>query len=595
MSSFLLFDIIAIALIHSFSQLPLINGQVKNLVILVNQNGSDSQDCLEDTNPHKKCQTIEFVANHIGRGLSNAKIIIESDITISGAVMFERCSNVSIGGENFPTILCNCSQRERSMAAGFTFINVQNLHIANVTFVDCCGSLSMYLNASLAFHESTGIMIRNVTVQQSMLNPGLMLIDCYGEIDIHNSMFIENSYGTQRVGTVPTSYAAGLHMQFSGVIVYANVSITHCLFDKNSSPRYDKLDPDAVLGQPNLNGYSLGGGLGIVFLHNSTGSVINVHDCIIKSNNATNGGGLCIHFQDTATDNVVTISNSLLLNNTGRNGGGGVMISLGQSPSKNHVQFKRVTIERNFAIFGAGTSIAALFSSYKSHPGELVNFSNCIWVGNSGVYSPAVDVSPFRFQQSRQTEGFLPIPLFTNCRFKDHFISRRTNKPHVTQGVLVVTRFSIHFQGSNEFLNNSYSALYLTSGHVVFQPFSQVLFASNVGIRGGAISANGFSTIVVNDNSRFHFINNIALTVGGAIYYASSDQREYFEGRSCFLRYAGNESDLVTIGETYRLILQTTQQYEDFPFIQNHFSHASLHMWATITTVSHFLTVFTSF
>ena len=165
-------------------------------------------------------------------------------------------------------------------------------------------------------------------------------------------------------------------MQFSGVAVYANVSITHSLFDKNSSPHYDKLDPEAVLGQTNLNGYSLGGELGIVFMHNSTGSVISIHDCIIKYNNASNGGGLCIHFQDTATDNVVTISNSLLLNNTGRVGGGGVMISLGQDPmtfTKNYVQFKNVTIERNFAKFGAGTAVAALFSIHKSHPGELIN------------------------------------------------------------------------------------------------------------------------------------------------------------------------------------------------------------------------------
>lgn len=202
---------------------------MKNIVIFVNHNGSDSQDCLENNDPNKKCQTIEFVADHIGRDLSDAKIMIESDITIGGAVMFERCSNVSIEGENFPTVLCNCSQQEMSVAAGFTFINVQNVRIASVSFMDCCGSLSMYLNASLAFQESTGIVIESITIRQSMLNSGLMLVDCYGKIDIHNSMFIENSYETQRIGTIPTSYAAGLHMQFSGVAVYANVSITRTL------------------------------------------------------------------------------------------------------------------------------------------------------------------------------------------------------------------------------------------------------------------------------------------------------------------------------------------------------------------------------
>ena len=47
----------------------------------------------------------------------------------------------------------------------------------------------------------------------------------------------------------------------------------------------------------------------------------------------------------------------------------------------------------------------------------------------------------------------------------------------------------------------------------------------------------------MNDNSQFQFINNSAANVGGGIYYASSDPREYFEGRSCFLMYGGSQSN----------------------------------------------------
>ena len=48
----------------------------------------------------------------------------------------------------------------------------------------------------------------------------------------------------------------------------------------------------------------------------------------------------------------------------------------------------------------------------------------------------------------------------------------------------------------------------------------------------------------MNDNSQFQFINNSAARVGGGIFYASSDQREYFEGRSCFLMYGGKENNI---------------------------------------------------
>ena len=55
-------------------------------------------------------------------------------------------------------------------------------------------------------------------------------------------------------------------MEFSGIANNSNttLTITSCIFERNRSPRYRKLDPKAVMGQINLNGYSLGGGLGIV-------------------------------------------------------------------------------------------------------------------------------------------------------------------------------------------------------------------------------------------------------------------------------------------------------------------------------------------
>ena len=49
---------------------------------------------------------------------------------------------------------------------------------------------------------------------------------------------------------------------------------------------------------------------------------------------------------------------------------------------------------------------------------------------------------------------------------------------------------------------------------------------------------------MINDNSSFLFENNSAARVGGGIYYASSDQREYFEGRTCFLEYGGWEGNV---------------------------------------------------
>ena len=81
--------------------------------------------------------------------------------------------------------------------------------------------------------------------------------------------------------------------------------------------------------------------------------------------------------------------------------------------------------------------------------------------------------------------------------------------------------------------------MYLTSGRIVFDENSTVIFRSNQGIKGGAIAMHGFSAIVVNDHSYFLFRNNSAARVGGG---ALIDQREYFNRKICFLEYGGKEN-----------------------------------------------------
>ena len=54
----------------------------------------------------------------------------------------------------------------------------------------------------------------------------------------------------------------------------------------------------------------------------------------------------------------------------------------------------------------------------------------------------------------------------------------------------------------------------------------------------------GFSTFGVQDNSYFTFTGNSATAVGGGMYYESTEQREYFEGRRCFLDYIGTTENV---------------------------------------------------
>ena len=288
--------------------------------------------------------------------------------------------------------------------------------------------------------------------------------------------------------------------------------------------------------------------MGIALLKGSSGVNIHIQNTTFRRNRANWGGGLCIYVQQQTYNNTVLIENSTFAENHARVGGGGIQVRFGEvtrsSDNYTFILFQRSIIKENLANYGGGVSINALFVTHITKPGEVIQFINCTWYNNRGQYSPAVDLSLYRFQQSNQ--GFLPVPLFRDIFIQKNqiLLSRKKVYNRVIQGVFIVTRFTVYFQGFLHFSDNWNSALYLTSGRAIFDVNSTVLFHSNRAIKGGAISVHGFSAMIVNDHSHFQFINNSAARVGGGILYASTDQREYYAGRTCFLDYGGNMADV---------------------------------------------------
>ena len=104
---------------------------------------------------------MEFVAVHIGKGFGNStiKIFTETDINVSGRVSFQQQHSVSIAGRNGNTISCNCSGKSSmTTSAGLTFVDVWQVHISNISLVNCCGTLGDSLNAALVLRKSSNVI-----------------------------------------------------------------------------------------------------------------------------------------------------------------------------------------------------------------------------------------------------------------------------------------------------------------------------------------------------------------------------------------------------------------------------------------------------
>lgn len=145
-------------------------------------------------------------------------------------------------------------------------------------------------------------------------------------------------------------------------------------------------------------------------------------NCTFQKNLAPWGGGLCIYLQTQTSSNRVTVARSTLTENSARNGGGGIQVRLGKLERglNNKIVFQNIILWKNWARFGGGTSINALFVNHITEPGEILQFNNCTWRQNTGSYSPAVDISPYKYQQSSQ--GYLPIPLFEDVYVQTNLI-----------------------------------------------------------------------------------------------------------------------------------------------------------------------------
>ena len=92
------------------------------------------------------------------------------------------------------------------------------------------------------------------------------------------------------------------------------------------------------------------------------------------------------------------------------------------------------------------------------------------------------------------------------------------------------------------FKNNNGSAMHVTASLLNFHPGSRVDFFNNSGFSGGAICLIGMSAIKVSDDNFFRFINNTALSRGGAMYYFSIDNHNYVSSRQCFIDYTGSKN-----------------------------------------------------
>ena len=421
--------------------------------------------------------------------------------------------------------------------------------------------------SSIFISMSQDVTIENVAVSESQGN-GLTMFDNEGTVTIHNCTFKDNKPSNLDSNQTFKACGSGLHIVLSycqprnltdthicresdhGVKIAESVyNITRCNFAMNSADAKLINHSNIFRNQHGFlaEGFNRGGGLSIIIdMYSKDNKVLVMYNKFTR-NSATWGGGLYVAIVANSTNNNVTISNCMFYNNESPHlGGGGAIIGYqhyqGLRPQGNSIIFETCSFENNSALYGGGVSF---YASPSSDWLNIVRFRNCSWTRNKAILGSAVDISPQVWEL--YVYDVKTLILFSNCNFTHNYIITEPLKSTYSSyfsgsGAFLAIGYHIIFENKIHFEGNNGSAMYLLLTDVEFSSHSSVTFTNNRGFTGGAINVQGFSLLILHDNTNITFRNNSASLLGGAIFQQSFDKRDYLASQSCFIEYNGTNA-----------------------------------------------------
>ena len=531
-----------------------------NTIICVYEREKENgcQDCTES---YTNVSSIEFPdSGNLTLQFCSKEFKLEGVINIT--------NKWSVLVKGIPTVLkCERNLMERT---GLLFKTVIDLVVQEIQLKGCSAlhNVPQSENGTLSIFR-TGIYIFNctdVTVQRVMIanstGNGLTMFNNDGTVTIESCRF-EGNEGSNNSTSGEKSGGSGLYVEISycgprkftknSTCVFKERSIgsskyyiKDCVFSENKAG-YISRPLNIQESRTLLQGFDQGGGMCFIIDISSNNSV-EVLNCNFTMNSGTWGGGLYVTVQDDSHSNRVFFRNSNFLENICDHSGGGVdvgyLFSLKRPATNNSITFESCRFHENKAAeFGGGIGIFSTPTLNMSNTNHI-SLKNCNWSRNVAEIGAAIDISP-QTSLSPNLVRNTQIKL-SDCTINHNYLQNTDKEKTISymrgRGTFTASGYNLIFQGNITFHNNTGTAMYLTNTDIKFEARSNITFDDNSGFDGGAISLLG-SSLKVQDDSKFQFINNRATALGGAIYQYIYDLKYFlYYSQRCFIQYEGKKN-----------------------------------------------------
>ena len=487
-------------------------------------------------------------------------VVLYTNIThyISGNVSFCMINttyslNITSNSSGPAIIICNRTFNNKWSAAittGFSFINVHNLTLQRLVFRGCGGFLknssiidvinstvspfhfTQYQSAVLLFPHINILVIENVTITSYY---GFAILAINPVNATMNGLTI--SLSTEHIITGHIYYiGSGALLYFTNDSTEAHtVIISNSLITENiAANHYFLKHPEYI--QNHRSVISTGG---FTVYYTQTNYSANVS--ILKTSFIQNSGTvlLVIHYKTicgrTAFDQVRFVSNTP----TGQKSLSlFVMIDIFNVSSP--LLFNRTAFQNNLLYQHQAESIwsSVIFIGLYNPSSGTVNiyFNNSVFTNNT-----ATTVGSCIYAINTETPNrFLNIHLnnitaYNNFRTKKYFGSARTELVKLDNAKLFTSGF-------NTFSYNFGTVFVLSSSDIILN--GQLNIIGNNGYMGTGFKVQGLSYFYLSNGLNATFINNTALTIGGAIYAVAND-----DGNKCM--FQSNTNNITNIKMTF--------------------------------------------
>ena len=490
-------------------------------------------------------------------------------------MLFTEGSQIAFVGDN-GTATVECME-----GAGLAFINSTNININRVSFLYCgawrpstssnftSNTLQLILiRVGLYFYNCRNVNMSRMSVSNSTEAVGVVMYSVAGENYIDNSHFDNNRISESNKNE---SGGGGFAVEFNyckpgddtcgenntqtannsdAVYTFENCSfIFNRAIDQSGKNQTDI----SILPRKEIH-YSLGrgGGLSLYFKGTAMKNNITVRNCSFYHNHATWGAGMIIELVDRAIQNFVFVVDSHFTRNhcyyvdsndfKGGPGGGIRMASfiyfpkmLNESLQRNSFLIKSCIFHDNRAIYGGALSIS-FHRQLNVHRHQLAqaNISGSVFQFNSARLGSAVSVDRDHYF----ARGDLGTAYFRACTFNNNSIVYEKARAYsVGIGALYISEVAVVFEEYHYFQYNKGTALAIVGTTLTFSDYVTVLFISNTGSQGGAISLLGMASVIMGANTNITFENNYASLYGGAIFNNYIGKEDLRSSVKCFLQY----------------------------------------------------------